>query len=142
MLFFDMFRHDPDFIEVKAGEVLFREGETGDCMYILIEGEADISINGVFFEHCRQGTFMGELAVIDGSPRFATVMAKRDCKFVVVDRRRFHYLVDEAPRFAIDVMRVMAQRLRNCDRRILAGMCPERCARDAAVEQQSDPGMA
>jgi CRP/FNR family cyclic AMP-dependent transcriptional regulator len=120
MLFFDMFRHDPTFIEIKGGEILFREGDSGDAMYILIEGEAEVSIGGVLFEKCVPGTFVGELAVIDGSARYATVTALDDCKFVVVDSKRFHFLVDEAPRFAIDVMRVMAQRLRSCDQRILA----------------------
>ena len=120
MLFFDMFRHDPEFVSIKRGEALFREGDAGDAMYVLIEGEADVTIAGMTFEKCTPGSFVGELAVIDGSPRFATVTALTDCKFVVIDRERFHFLVDEAPRFAIDVMCVMAKRLRNCDRRILA----------------------
>jgi CRP/FNR family cyclic AMP-dependent transcriptional regulator len=119
MLFFDMFRHDPEYIEISAGEVLFREGDVGEAMYILIAGEAEITISGVFFEKCVPGTFMGELAVIDGTPRYATVTALTDCKFVVVDKKRFHFLVDEAPSFAIDVMRVMAQRIKSCDQRIL-----------------------
>lgn len=119
MLFFDMFRHDPEFIAIKRGEVLFREGDSGEAMYVLTEGEAEVTIAGLFFEKCTPGSFVGELAVIDGSPRFATVTALTDCKFVVIDRERFYFLVDEAPHFAIDVMRVMAQRLRNCDRRIL-----------------------
>ncbi|MDX8380167.1 MAG: cyclic nucleotide-binding domain-containing protein [Gallionella sp.] len=115
-----MFRHDPEFIEIKQGEHLFCEGDHGDVMYILIEGKAEITISGMHFENCQPGNFMGELAVIDGSPRYATVTALNDCKFVVVDNKRFHFLVDESPKFAIDVMRVMAQRLRNCDQRILA----------------------
>ncbi len=119
MLFFDMFRHDPEFIEIKSGGTLFREGDAGEAMFVLIAGEAEVTIAGMFFEKCTPGSFVGELAVIDGSPRFATVTALTDCKFVVIDHARFHFLVDEAPRFAIDVMRVMAQRLRNCDQRIL-----------------------
>jgi CRP/FNR family cyclic AMP-dependent transcriptional regulator len=71
------------------------------------------------FEECRSGTFVGEMAVIDGSPRYATVTARTNCKFSVVDNKRFHFLVDETPRFAIDVMRVMAQRLKNCDQRLI-----------------------
>ena len=120
MLFFDMFRQDPEFVRVKRGEVLFREGEDGEAMYVLIEGEAEVTIAGLFFEKCTSGSFVGEMAVIDGSPRVGTVTATKDCKFVVIDRDRFHFLVDEAPRFAIDVMRVMADRLRKCDQRILA----------------------
>ena len=119
MLFFDLFRHDPEFIEIKSGDSLFKEGEPGDTMYVLIEGEAVITINGVLFEACQPGTFMGEMAVIDGSARYATVSAQSDCKFAVINRKRFQFLVDESPRFAIDVMRVMAQRLRKCGQRVL-----------------------
>ena len=120
MLFFDIFRQNPEFVRVMRGEVLFREGDAGEAMYVLAEGEAEVTIAGKFFEKCTPGSFVGEMAVIDGSPRFATVTALTDCKFVVIDRERFHFLVDEAPRFAIDVMRVMAERLRKCDQRILA----------------------
>ncbi len=119
MLFFDLFRHDPKFIEIESGETLFREGDLGDTMYVLIEGQAEITIGGMLFEECRSGTFVGEMAVIDGSPRYATVTARTNCKFSVVDNKRFHFLVDETPRFAIDVMRVMAQRLKNCDQRLI-----------------------
>lgn len=119
MLFFDMFRHDPEFIEIRKGELLFREGEPGEVMYILIEGEAEITIRGVLLDVCEQGTFMGEMALLDGSPRYTTVTARTDCKFVIVDRKRFQFLVDEAPSFAIDIMRLMAKRLRHCDQQVL-----------------------
>lgn len=119
MLYFDLFRHDPEFIEIEAGDILFREGDIGNAMYVLIEGIADISIDGVLFEKCTQGSFVGEMAVIDGSPRYATVTAVTQCKFVVVDAKRFHYLVDESPGFAIEVMRVIAQRLKKTSMRVL-----------------------
>ncbi len=119
MLFFDLFRHDPEFIEIQKGESLFNEGDQGHQMYVLIEGRANISIKGVHFEECVPGTFVGEMAVIDGSPRYATVKTITDCKFVVIDAKRFHYLVDESPGFAIDVMKIMAQRLKSCDLRVI-----------------------
>jgi CRP/FNR family cyclic AMP-dependent transcriptional regulator len=119
MLYFDLFRHDPEFIELHAGEILFREGDIGNAMYVLIEGEAEIGIEGVLFEKCTQGSFVGEMAVIDGSPRYATVTAVTPCKFVIVDAKRFHFLVDESPGFAIEIMRVIAQRLKKTSLRVL-----------------------
>jgi CRP-like cAMP-binding protein len=119
MLYFDLFRNDPDFIEIDSGETLFREGDIGDAMYVLIVGEAEISVEGVLFEKCTQGRFVGEMAVIDGSPRYATVKAVTKCKFVIVDKKRFHFLVDENPGFSIEVMRVIAQRLKNTTLRVL-----------------------
>lgn len=120
MLFFDLFRHDPKFLEIKIGETLFKEGDAGDTMYVLVEGKADVTISGVLFEECVAGTFVGEMAVIDGSQRNATVTATRDCKFAVIDQQRFQFLVDEAPKFAIDIMRVMSQRLKRGNLSVLA----------------------
>lgn len=114
MLFFDLFRHDPKFLNIKQGSTLFKEGDIGDAMYVLIEGTADITISGMLFEECSPGTFMGEMAVIDSSPRNATVTARSDCKFAVIDQKRFQFLVDEAPKFAIDIMKVMSKRLKKC----------------------------
>jgi len=119
MLFFDIFRNDPKFLRVKNGDVLFREGDLGDVMYVLVAGEAEITLDGVVIEVCTAGTIVGELAVIDGSPRSATVTAHTDCEFAIVDKKRFHFLVDETPRFAVSVMQVMARRLKQCDRRLI-----------------------
>ncbi|MDD4927965.1 MAG: cyclic nucleotide-binding domain-containing protein [Gallionella sp.] len=119
MLFFDLFRHDPQFVEINAGETLFKEGDAGDTMYVLIAGEAEITISGILFEKCTQGSFVGEMAVIDGSPRYATVTAATDCKFVIVGKKHFRFLVDETPGFAIEVMRVMAARLKQCGLRVI-----------------------
>jgi len=122
MLFFDLFRHDPTFIKVAAGERLFREGEPGDVMYVLIRGEAEITMGGLSIEVCQAGDIIGEMAVIDDSVRSATVVARTDCEFAEIDKKRFQFLVDESPRFAIDVMRVMAKRLKQCDSRLLGAV--------------------
>ena len=119
MLFFDLFRHDPIFIKVPAGERLFSEGDRGDLMYVLIRGEVEVTMGGLSIEVCHAGDILGEMAVIDDSPRSATVVARTDCEFAEIDKKRFQFLVDESPRFAIDVMRVMARRLRRCDSRLL-----------------------
>jgi CRP-like cAMP-binding protein len=128
MLFFDLFRNDPRFVDVAEGEILFREGEAGDVMYVLITGTAEVSIGGVSMEMCGPGDILGEMAVIDGSPRSATVTARSACQFAVVDRKRFHFLVDETPKFAIFVMQVIAQRLKQCDRRIVESVAAARSA--------------
>ncbi|MFA6972568.1 MAG: cyclic nucleotide-binding domain-containing protein [Gallionella sp.] len=119
MLFFDLFRHDPEFVSIKSGDCLFREGEVGNSMYVLISGQAEITVSGIMFEKCTQGSFVGEMAVIDNSPHSATVTARTDCNFAVINSKRFHFLVDETPGFAINVMRVMASRLKECDQRVI-----------------------
>ena len=119
MLFYDLFRLEPEFTKIKAGEVLFREGDHGDDMYVLISGKAEVSIGGVLIGECAQGDFVGEMAVVDGSPRYGTVTARTNCKFVVIDKERFHFLIDDTPGFALEVIRIMAKRLKECDMRVV-----------------------
>ncbi len=119
MLFYDLFRHDPDFIKIKAGNNLFNEGDSGDQMYVLITGKAAVSIKGVLINHCSAGDFVGEMAVVDGSPRYGTITAITDCKFVVICKERFHFLIDESPGFALEIIRIMARRLKECDLRVV-----------------------
>jgi CRP-like cAMP-binding protein len=120
MMFYELFQHDPHFLEIKSGEVLLREGDIGEAMYVLIEGQAKIERQGLFFAEIGPGDFVGELAVIDGSPRVNTTTAVTDSKFVVVDRKRFEYLVAETPGFALEVMRILALRLRRTDEMMMA----------------------
>ena len=115
MLFFDLFRNDPEMVKVQAGHELFHEGDAGTVMYVLITGEATVKIGDFVLEDVGSGAILGEMAVVDGSPRSTTVTAKTDCTFTLIDKKRFRFLVDESPHFAIDVMKVMAQRLRQCD---------------------------
>jgi len=115
MIFYNLFRHSPEFLEIRSGEVLLKEGDVGEEMYVLIEGTAKIEYRGVFFAEIGPGDFVGELAVIDGSPRLASAIAVTDCRFVAVNRARFEFLVAETPNFALEVMRVLALRLRRTD---------------------------
>jgi CRP-like cAMP-binding protein len=112
MIFYDLFRNGPVFHELGSGQTLFQEGSEGEDMYVLIEGQALIELQGLLFEEIGPGDFVGELAVIDGSPRLATVITQTACKFVRVDRQRFRTLIAENHRFALEVMTVMARRLR------------------------------
>ena len=119
MLFYDLFRLDPEYVEIKEGNTLFREGDDGNEMYVLITGKADVIMGGVLIGKCSQGGIVGEMAVVDGSPRYGTVTATTDCKFVVIDKKRFHYLIDETPGFALEVIRIVAKRLKECDLRVV-----------------------
>jgi CRP-like cAMP-binding protein len=131
MLFFDLFRDDPNPVRIKAGERLFRQGDPGDVMYILLTGEVEVTMDGLSIEVSKPGDILGEMAVIDDCPRSATVTARTDCELAVIDKKRFNFLVDETPRFAIDVMRVMARRLKQSDQRLsgsAAGSVPSSAA--------------
>jgi CRP-like cAMP-binding protein len=114
----ELFSHETDLKALAAGQTLFKEGDPGDWMYVLMSGTAVISVNGKVVEFAEAGTIVGEMGMIDEGARSATVMAKSDCKFVSVDRKRFNYLVLHTPEFAQHVMRVIADRLRRTDARL------------------------
>jgi CRP-like cAMP-binding protein len=95
-----------------SGQILFREGESGDALYIVAEGQVDIQANGQLLETLGPGDILGEMALIDDQPRMATAIARTDCLLTRVSRAHFLTLVQRNPRFALQVMRIMAHRLR------------------------------
>lgn len=114
-LFYSLFRNDPRALALRAGAELFRQGDAADLMYVLTAGEARILVGQREVEKLLPGAIVGEMALIGREPRSATVEAVTDCEFVCVDEKRFKYLVTETPGFALSVMRVLADRLRNAD---------------------------
>ena len=109
----ELFRHDSGTFAVGPGDFLFREGESGDKMYVLLEGSAEIMVGDLVVEAAGPGALLGEMALIDNSPRTACVVAKTPCRLAEVDRRRFHFLVQQTPHFATHVMKTLADRLRH-----------------------------
>jgi CRP-like cAMP-binding protein len=95
-----------------AGDVVFAEGEVGHSMYVVRSGELTIERQGKVMETVGPGGVFGEMALIDGSPRVATVRAKTDCEVAPINEKTFLFLVHETPYFAIAVMRTLADRLR------------------------------
>lgn len=110
-LFLNLFR-DKETIDFTAGQFVCKEGEPGETMYVVKEGEVEILDGSVLLETAGPGSIVGELALIDDEPRSASLVAKSDCRLVPVDRRRFQYMVTETPFFALAVMKVLADRLR------------------------------
>ena len=112
MVFFELFSNAPDIIKVSAGAALFREGEDGTTLYVLTIGTAEVMIGNRVVETLQPGNIIGEMALVDPAPRAASVIAVTDCEFVEVDDKRFNYLVQQTPFFALKVMRVLSERLR------------------------------
>jgi CRP-like cAMP-binding protein len=109
----DLFKHDTETIELAAGEVLFNEGDHGDSMFVLLEGAVVVRVGGQTVEQSTRGALLGEMALIDHSPRGATVAATEPSRLVRVDERRFNFIIQQNPFFARHVMKVMADRLRH-----------------------------
>jgi CRP/FNR family cyclic AMP-dependent transcriptional regulator len=111
----DLFRNEPDIVLFGAGEVIFAAGDSADAMYVVLEGEVDIRIGSISLDIARSGDIVGEMALVDLSTRSASVIALTPARLARIDRRRFLYLVQNTPTFSIDVMTVMASRIRRFD---------------------------
>jgi len=112
----ELFRSEENIVTIPKGQTVFAEGDLGDAMFVLLDGSVEISVHGLKLEEAGPGTIMGEMSLIDNSPRAATVVAMSDCKLAIIEINGFKFLIRESPDFAICVMQVMAYRLRNTDK--------------------------
>ncbi|MBV8215878.1 MAG: cyclic nucleotide-binding domain-containing protein [Verrucomicrobia bacterium] len=108
----NLFEKDAVPTPYTTGQIIFRDGESRDFMYVVKKGEVDIVIRDQVVETVGEDGFFGELALIDRAPRSATAIARTDCILIKIDERQFLYLVQETPFFALIVMRTMAARIR------------------------------
>ena len=95
-----------------AGAVIFEIGSPSDCMYAIQQGDVEVRVKGEPIERLQAGHVFGELGLIDDEPRSAQVIATTDCELVRIDRKRFQFLVQQTPSFALQIMAVLARRLR------------------------------
>lgn len=110
---FSLFLKEPNPVTFSAGDIIFQAGESGNLMYVIQSGFVDIFVGKQLVETAEAGHIFGEMALIDHHVRSATAIAKTDCKLVPIDQKRFTFLVQENPYFAIEVMQVLAERLRH-----------------------------
>jgi CRP-like cAMP-binding protein len=105
---------DDEPLALARGQVLFVEGQPSDGrMYIVRTGSLELKVGRRKLESVEPGGIVGEMALIDPAPRSATAAAGRDCSVTAVNEATFHKLVKLVPGLAVDVMRIMARRLRH-----------------------------
>jgi CRP/FNR family cyclic AMP-dependent transcriptional regulator len=118
MVHIDLFRNETEFDSFSAGTTIFREGDAGQLMYVVFEGQVRLSVKGMEVELLGPGAVLGEMSLIDSAPRSATATAVTDCKLVAITEHRFTFMIQQTPKFALQIMRVIADRLRAMDRRL------------------------
>src|SRR6516164_3206815 len=96
----------------EAGDVIFSEGDQARELYIVKSGTVEVRLGNRLLDTLPELSIFGEMALIDRSPRSATVVAATDATIVPVGEKQFLFLVSRTPFFALNVMRVLAQRLR------------------------------
>ena len=75
----DLFSRETDTTNLAPGDTLFKAGDPGDAMFVLLEGMMDVMVGDKVVEHSTRGVIVGEMALIDQSPRGATVVARESC---------------------------------------------------------------
>jgi len=128
------FKNARNAVAVRAGRTIFRAGERGTTMYILMEGSAAVLVGGESVARFGAGAVLGEMALLDEPARSATVVARHDCRLVPVPREQFDLLLMEAPAFAREVMRSMAARLRRMNARLAEN--PVLCSGESRWEKR------
>jgi CRP-like cAMP-binding protein len=113
----DLFRNADDAQLFKTGETVFAEGTPGDVMYIVMEGEIELLVDDQVLAVLGSGELVGEMALIDSKARSSTAVAITDSRLVPINQKRFLFMVQQTPFFAIQVMRVLTERLRNMNQR-------------------------
>jgi len=111
----ELIRNDPNVRTLLAGDTIFSEDDDGSDAFVVTAGEVELLVHGQPVEILKDGGIFGEMALIDHKTRSATARAITDVTLVPLDQKRFLYLVENTPYFAIEVMQVMADRLRRMD---------------------------
>lgn len=101
-----------DEVVLPEGTVLTREGDVGREAFVVVSGTAEVTRDGVAVAEIGPGAVVGEMSLLDGGPRSATVTATSDIDALVLTRPAFNAVLDEVPTFAHRLLVSLAQRLR------------------------------
>ena len=116
----DLFAHEENPVTLAAGETLFRAGDAADGMFVVLDGSLNVLVGEQIVENSRRGAILGEMALVDNTPRGATVVAVEPSRLAKVDARRFQRLIQQNPFFAMHVMKELVDRIRSMNQ-LLAG---------------------
>jgi CRP-like cAMP-binding protein len=97
----------------EQGTIIFKEGETGDCMYIIQDGNIKIHKGNITLAILKEKEVFGELSLLDADTRSASATAESDCVLYKIDQEPFFELLDERPEVAKGFIKILCQRLRN-----------------------------
>lgn len=99
-------------VAFKAGDVIFDEGQLADTLYVIKSGKVEIRLANRLLDTLAERSIFGEMALIDAAPRSARAVAASDVTLIPISEKQFLFLVGQTPYFALNVMRVLARRLR------------------------------
>ena len=102
-------------VDQPAGAVLCRQGSIGTQAFVVVDGKAVVSIDGIDVADIGPGSFFGEMALLDGGPRVATVTAATPMQLLVLSRPEFNRLILDVPKVARRMLEAVGTRLRQVE---------------------------
>lgn len=112
---FGLFRNAPNTMSYAPNSTIFREGETGTLMYAIRRGKVAVQVRGQTVDTLGEGEIFGEMALLDQAMRTATVVTLEETELVPIDKAQFYLLVRQNPHFALQLMQLLSERLRQTD---------------------------
>lgn len=100
-----------DELDLNEGANLTTEGRSGREFFVIVEGTADVLMGGKWVNSVRQGDFLGEISLVTGRPRTATVKATSPIRVLVITARNFNRLLEQAPEIQRKILLALAERL-------------------------------
>lgn len=116
----------------KAGEVIIRQGDAGDCMYIIQSGRVEVITKKdgkeIKLAEMGEGDFFGEMALFEKNVRSATVRPLGEVRLLTVDKKMFLRKIHEDPSLAFRVMQKMSHRIRELNNELMRVTSARTCA--------------
>ena len=102
-------------VSFPAGKDIAKQGESGVGFHMIVDGQATVSVDGVVHGTLEPGSYFGEISLIDGGSRSATVTAKTDLKTVSLTSWDFNALMDQFPELSRTLLKQLCKRLREVE---------------------------
>ena len=96
-----------------SGDPIIQQGDHGDSMFLIVEGEVRIYQNSTDLATLREQDYFGEMSILDGEPRSASAAAVTDCLLLRISQSAFHDILSSHAEVALAIIRTLSQRLRN-----------------------------
>jgi CRP/FNR family transcriptional regulator, cyclic AMP receptor protein len=103
-------------VEFPTGKEIARQGESGIGFHMIVDGQAEVSVDGTSHGTLGPGSYFGEMSLLDGGTRSATVTAKTDLRTVSMTSWDFNGLLDQHPELARKLLVELCRRLRKVER--------------------------
>jgi CRP-like cAMP-binding protein len=101
--------------DVPAETLLTRAGEPGDEFFLILDGTARVEVSPEKRATLHPGAFFGEMSLLDGGPRSATVVADTPVRLLVIGRKHFADVLDDVPGLTLTLLTTLSRRVRQAE---------------------------